>query len=244
MSNLTGSPTQALRHLVNSRFDVFLETEKNPNITSAEKVAVSLFRSIFSHNPRSIRTAINRLDGLLPKQVELLLPKVFYLYPNAPVSDNPNLKKPQDVVVVEEKPIQHNRNIPDMSIREATQELSSLPFSLVESIIKDAAATSNWFNGTGPQPKRVPYMKSVLAAHIVEMASKGMPDVVEDFFDSVDGRLTETIKVGDDIYLTSYATTAPEDALPNDDGVMMIEATKVADMWGKALQKGKNYTNE
>lgn len=247
-SEANGSPTEALRILVNSRFNDFLTVEANPNITSAEKVAVALFRSIFSHNPRSIRTAINRLDGLLPKQVDLILPKVFYLYPNAKEKPLTELTQTQDIVVLsnkeEQDTPQQSKNIPELSVREATRELSQLPFSLAESIIKDAAKTAKWVAGEGKQPKHIPYVKSILAAHLVIMASKAMPDVVEDFFDSIDGRLAETIKIGEDIYLTSYAAEAPEGAVLNEQGILMIEATKQQDMWGKALQKGKIFANE
>lgn len=243
MTEENGSPTEVLRYLLNSRFNVFLEYEKNPNITSSGKVIVTLIRSIFSHNSRNIRTALNRVDGVLPKQIDIQLPKVFCLYPNARLEGHLQAKKPQDIVVVEPVPTQPSRNIPDMTVREATRELGKLPYSLIQGIIKDASDTAAWFakKGSSPPPKHTPYLKSVIAAHFVEMAAAGIPDVVEDFFDSVDGRLSETIKIGDDIYLTSYQVEAPEGAYLNQDGVVEIEATKVADMWGKALQKGKKY---
>lgn len=237
-----GSPTEVLRYLLNSKFNVFLEYEKDPNITSSGRVMVSLVRSIFSHNPRNIRTALNRIDGVLPKQIDLQLPKVFYLYPNAnPPEVVAPVEESTEVSVVEKTSEKADKPIPEMTVREATRELGKLPYSLVSSIMKDANATAKWFAnpGSSPVPKKTPYLKSVIAAHFVEMAASGAPDVVEDFFDSIDGRLAETIKVGEDIYLTSYAKEAPEGAYLNEQGILMIEATKQQDMWGKALQKGK-----
>lgn len=246
MTSDNGSPTEVLRYLLNSKFNVFLEYESSPNITSSGKVVVSLIRSIFSHNTRGIRTALNRVDGLLPRQVDIVLPKVYYLYPNASLPQGHKESPPPTTEVEVVPPAEQSRSIPDMTIREATSELGRLPFSLVDGIIDDANATTRWFGNPGSYraPKRTPYLKSVIAAHFVQMAASGNPDVVEDFFDSIDGRLAETIKVGQDFYLTSYASEAPPGAYLNADGVVEIEATEVADMWGKALQKGKKLINE
>lgn len=247
----SGSPTEILRHLVNSKFHVFLEYERDSNISSSGRVVVALIRSIFSHNPRNIRTALNRLDGVLPRQVNLELPRVYYLYPHA-VRKEAREMLIQEVAIQDivdrqaGEPQKQSRNIPEMTVREATGELGRLPYSLVENILKDAAETAEWFakKGDSPVPTHTPYLKSVIAAHLVQMAVSSSPDVMEDFFDSVDGRLTETIKVGEDIYLTSYEKEAPEGATLNEQGILMIEATKTQDMWGKALQKGKLIHHE
>lgn len=244
MPEKSGSPTEIFKELLNSKFHVFLEYEDDPNITSSGRVITSLIRSVFSHNPRNIRTAINRVDGLLPQQVEIILPKVYYRYPRA-TAINSGVSDTQSDGVTETLPETPSepaaRSVTEMTVRQATAELGKLPYSTVDWIISQASATANWYKTRGqqPVPEHTPYLKSVIAAHFVKMAAAGIPDVVEDFFDSIDGKLSETIRLGDDIFILKYDKEAPPGAIPGDDGVLQIEVSEISDMWGKALQKGK-----
>lgn len=239
----TGSPTDLLRYLINSRFNVFLDYESDRSISSSGAVVVTLIRSIFSHNPRSIRTALNRIDGQLPKQVNIVTPKVFFLYPNATLPSTPiEPETIAETAVAIIPPDQPSKPVTEMTIREATRELAKLPLSVTTGIMRDASKTTKWFENSGENepPKRTPYLKSVIAAHFLQMAAEGIPDVVEDFFDSIDGKMVETVKLGDDIFITNYSLEAPPGAFLSPEGIPMIEATSTQNTWGEALKGKKN----
>ena len=114
--------------------------------------------------------------------------------------------------------------------------MADYPRELPEAIIKQAEIVHQAVNDKAPMPDEIPRVKSVVAAHLLVMAQARNIDALGEVFDQIDGKLAETIQIlGDDLYITSYAASAPAGAYLNDDGVVEIEATVAQNLWAEKL---------
>lgn len=251
-----------LREVSNWEWDRFVKAEKDLGYTSNQSIIFALVRACSWRKMDAIKMALNRIDGKLVTPVKLEMPKVFYTYPNAKrfengteiLALNPGFAKVTDdpTTVNEVETIMEGELIPapdipeinyptpeeieSMGLRETLDAMSELPRELPESIIAFAEQTEQWINNRADHPDEIPKVKSVIAANLLIMAQERNITALTEVFDQIDGKLVETIKVlGEDIYLQIYSETAPDNALPNEDGVLQVEAPQAQMDWAKKL---------
>lgn len=250
-----------LKDVANWGWDDFLKAEHDKTYTSNQAIIFSLIRACSIEKIEAIRMTLNRLDGKLKTPVKIELPKIYYLFPDAKLpkevksADTTITKRDNGDVVsgggtgpgVESKevativsPEDSDSDLPSMTLRETLTKMADYPRDLPEAIIALALATDQWFRAQGPKPDEIPKVKSVVAAHLLVMAQKRNIDALSEVFDQIDGKLAETIQLlGDDIYITSYMTEAPQGAYLNDDGVLQMEADAAQLLWATKLGAGK-----
>lgn len=244
-----------LKEVSNWRWDRFVRAEMDKQFTTNEAIIFALIRACAMQKMEAIRIALNRLDGKLKTPVRVEMPKVYYLFPNAslpdpadpasPVLPAPKSDEPEvltgEIMPMVEKPKEEMKDLPSMGFRETLAEMADYPRELPEQLVQLAEETHRWIQRQGPEPREIPMVKSVVAAHLLIMAQNRNIDALTEVFDQIDGKLVETIQVlGEDIYITSYATHAPEGAKLNADGVLQIEATAAQQMWAQRLGEVKS----
>lgn len=242
-----------LREVSNWPWLEFIRAEHNDQFTSNQAIIFALIRACAMRNLQAIKSTTNRLDGKLATPLKIEYPKVFYLFPNAkppevfditageqPISgvelSNVNTVTVHDVTPEESEEV----DLATLSIRETVTEMANYPRQLPEAICQSALELEMFYRNQGPMPADNPMVKSVVAAHLLVMAGKGSMDALNEVFDQIDGKLAETFQVlGEDLYITSYASTAPEGAYLNKDGVLELEAVAVQDAWAYKLGKAR-----
>lgn len=251
-----------LQEVFNWDWSQFARAEFDKNFSTSEAIIFTLVRACAIQKLSAIKLALDRLDGKLKTPVQIEMPKVYYIFPHAklerpdapaptpPLAPGPaadDLASP-DVLTGELLPLPEPAPeaepdpdvLTELSLRETLSKMSELPRELPEAIIQSAEQTEQWVKHNAPQPEVIPRVKSVVAAHLLMMAQNRNLDAITEVFDQIDGKLVETIQVlGEDIYITSYATVAPEGAVVNDEGILQIEATDTQNLWADKLGGGK-----
>lgn len=256
-----------LREVSNWYWDDFLRAEKDGSYTTNEAIIFALVRACVAKNMTAIKLAIDRLDGKLKTPIRIEYPRVYFLYPNATlpegtiinnagllvapssdgesstgVADEDGVPLEGDIIEPRVEPEEYGEpeNLPSLTFRETLAEMSDHPRDVPQQIIDSALQTEQWLRRTSPPPDEMFRVKAVVAAHLLMMSQKGNMDAIGEVFDSIDGKLVETIQIlGDDLYVRSYASLAPPGAVPNKDGVLMIEATESQKMWATKLGQDK-----
>lgn len=246
-----------LQEVSNWTWDEFVRAEHDKNYTTNQSIIFGLVRSCASQKLPSIKIALNRLDGKLKTPVRIEYPKMYFLYPNASGverdiiedKDNPKLLESVDKVVVDEElpvnsivdtePVEPRQSeLPSLSLRETLTKMSDFPRAIPEAIIQLALQTHQWVENKAPKPDEIPRVKSVVAANLLVMAQNRNIDAITEVFDQIDGKLVETIQIlGEDIYISSYSSVAPEGAKLNADGIYQIEATQTQNHWMQKLSE-------
>lgn len=235
-----------LRDVSNWSWEEFWRAERDKTYTSNEAIVFTLLRACAGEDLRAIRLSLNRMDGKLKTPVVIETPKIYFTYPFATaidggtvVNDHGLLSAPEadgTISTEVEQPEPTENDLPSMSLRETLTKMSDYTRDTPEALVEMALRTEQWLQGNGPKPNNIPRVKSVVAAHLLVMAQKKNIDAIAEVFDSIDGKLAETIQViGEDIYLTSYSTIAPEGAIKNKDGVYQMEAAQAQNVWASKL---------
>lgn len=240
----TGKLGEFLREVSNWDWEEFVRAETDGKYTTNQSVIFSLVRACAMQKMDAIRLSLNRLDGKLKTPVKIEYPKVYYLYPNARVAAQAEPTANEVVKIAPPPPPaeepEEEDDLPSMGLRETLRKMADFPRSLPEAIIQLAEETHQYVQGNGPRPNEVPKVKSVIAAHLLTMAQRRNMDALYEIFDAIDGKLVETLQIlGEDIYITSYASVAPSGAQANKDGILQLEATQAQDLWAQKLSRGK-----
>lgn len=243
-----------LTEVSNWRWDEFVKAEFDKGFTSNQAMIFALVRACAMQKIDAIKISLNRLDGKLKTPVRIEYPKIFYLFPNAKLTEAETLKKisspsekdfqqptlipaPEDIisaiVPLQDEPIS---DLPSLSLRQTLTKMADYPRDTPDFIVANALQTEQWLRGNAPEPEDVPAVKSVVAAHLLLMAANRNINALTEVFDQIDGKLAETIQIlGEDIFITSYVTEAPAGAYLNADGVVQFEAKQAQDMWTQKL---------
>ena len=239
-----------LREVSNWQWDEFVKAEHDKTYTTNQAMIFAIIRSCAMQKMDAIKLSLDRIDGKLKTPIKIEFPKIFYLFPNAELSkvETPaGFVEPGDIIdtpvgpavvaLVEELPKEEiDSDLPSMSLRQTLTKMSDYPRDLPDAIIELAQNTEWAMRDKVPMPDEVPRVKSVVAAHLLVMAKNRSIAALSEVFDQIDGKLAETIQiVGEDIYITSYSSTAPEGAEINKDGVLQIEATQAQNLWAQKL---------
>lgn len=249
-----------LREASNWSWEEFARAEKDSKFTTNQALIFSLIRACAMQNLPAIKLALNRIDGKLKTPIKIEMPKVYYLFPDATLEPGETevkgeLGNVEGVTVHQEtnaltgevieptdpEPDVEENDLPSLSLRQTLSKMSDYPRELPQRIVDVALLTEQWLRNEAPKPADIPRVKSVVAAHLLMLAQKRNIDALTEVFDQIDGKLTETLQVlGEDIYITSYATHAPAGATVNKDGVLQLEATQAQSMWAERLQKERH----
>jgi len=245
-----------LKELANFSWEEFVRAEKSQKYTTNESIVFALVRACAMQKLDAIKISLNRLDGKLKTPIKIEYPKVFYLFPNAVLPDGSapmeqlptGNAQPVDNSVLtgevmpskEPDPIEvDEHDIEKMGLRETLRKMAEFQRDLPAAIIEQQSQTELFVRGQGPKPSgTIPRVKSVVAAHLLVMAQNRNMEAIYEVFDQIDGKLVETLQImGEDIYLTSYATEAPPGAKLNADGILQLEAEAVQQLWTQKLSE-------
>jgi len=229
-----------LKEVSNWTWDEFVKAEKDKSYTSNEAMIFALIRSCAMQKMDAIKMSLNRLDGKLKTPIKIETPSVYFLYPNASEVIDITPEKPQlpagELITAPPPEEPTDYDLPSMSLRETLTAMANAPREIPEAVVALAEHVEMWLRKQAQDPGEYPMVKSVVAAHLLILAQKRDIGALTEVFDQIDGKLAETIQlIGDDIYITSYATIAPEGAKPNANGIMQIEATQSQNMWATKL---------
>lgn len=245
-----------LREVSNWDWEQFCRAEHDDQYTSNEAIIFGLIRSCAMQKMEAIRMSLNRLDGKLKTPVILETPKIFYLFPNATITESERKGEVGNLVgieVMEERnaltgelipardldaePEVTEEDLPSLSLRDTLDKMSDYPRELPIALIAKAEEVQQCLNAGAPMPAEVPKVKSVVAAHLLTMAANRNLAALTEVFDQIDGKLAETIQlIGEDIYITNYSNIAPPGATVNANGVLQIEAEAAQLMWADKLK--------
>lgn len=193
----------------------------------------TLFEIIWSiTNPRtslaSIRRAIERVDGKQPENISVEYPKFFIRYPNA--RSTKAIKAPTMPEVVVPAP-----EMATAGIRGAIKVLSAKPKGTAVDVLKLARSIADDPHGEFAYDPKV---KGVIASALI-ILSKTKQGAMDELLTQLDGKVAVTYKLlGDDVYLISYDTVAPEGGYLDADGVYIIESKNITDTWALKLGQG------
>jgi hypothetical protein len=217
-------------------WDNFIRAELDLSYSTSQSIVFALIRACAMENLPAIKSAINRLDGKVETPVQVIMPKVFYLYPNATrkvesleiPSATPVVKEEKEEVVVAETPTR--------GFRETIARMGDKPRETPKFIIESQANIEEHVRKGEPLVFPLTDVKSVVAAHILHMGQERDIDAMEEIFNNLDGKLVEKYKVvADDLYIVQFAPIAPAGAYLNGDGVWQSLATKTQEMWRSRL---------
>lgn len=247
-----------LKEVANWNWEQFVKAEKDLQYTSNEAIIFALVRSTAMQKMDAIRTSLHRLDGKLKTPVIIETPKVYYLYPNATmveneaiypvtgegfakVTDDPTTVNEVkqvvsgEVIATTEPPAADEHDLPTMSLRETLTKMADYPRELPQAIIDRAHQIEQAIRNHTPMPEENPRVKSVMAASLLVMAQSRQIDALNEVFDQIDGKLAETLVLGEDMYITMYGPVAPAGAIRNSDGILQVQAQESEQIWSNKL---------
>lgn len=226
--------TPFFKELIEVRWSEFVQAEKAEEHTSAQAVVFAVVRACAKGKLPAIKESLNRIDGKLAEQIDVVYPKFYIQYPHATSikAGAKPLESKELVTIMGEQPLITG------SLRDTLQRMSEAPKALVTAILegaKDVELRDGYAADTDAHND--PLVKSVIVAGLLKMAHNGSLGAIFEVFDNLDGKLVDTIRIlGDDVYLTSYDVIAPAGSTEVD-GVYQIEANNTTNKWAISLGK-------
>lgn len=242
-----------LREVSNWNWEEFCRAEHDSKYTSNEAIIFALIRACAMEKMEAIKLALNRIDGKLKTPVRLEMPKVFYLFPRAKLTEDNSKQKAIETGGAEKDALsfetmknepdekEPENDLPSLSLRQTLARMADSPREVPQFVMQFATLTQQWLNDKADEPEEKPLVKSVVAAHLLKLAQERNIDALSEVFDQIDGKLVETIQIlGEDIFITTYSLNAPDGAYLNKDGVLQLEATQAQNIWTEKLSGKHN----
>jgi hypothetical protein len=249
--------TPFFKETIEKRWSEFVKMEESEDYTSSEAVVFSIIRACVNGKLPAIKESLNRVDGKLAEQIEVVYPKFYITYPHATAIAGPptiQLKKLKTSTTPNKKADQYKLSDIEVnrtssqppeppplvtgSLRDTLTRMSEQPRNLVSAILAAAkdVETRHQFQHEH-EPLTDPLVKSVIVAGLLKLAHDGNLGAIFEVFDNIDGKLVDVIRIlGEDVYLTSYDTIAPQGA-KKVDGVYQMEADNTTSKWAISLGK-------
>lgn len=222
--------------MLNWRYSEFLERSASPDYTASEKAIFGLVNAIFKGKLAAIREAIDRIDGKVEQPINVEFPKFFTLYPMATSVEGGKADDLLPAVVPKKDPI----NMELAGIRDTIKEMGETSAAVVDMVLKRQEQIPGELK-IGYVQKPDPLIKSLISAHLFKLIQNGDYKAITELLDQIEGKVAEKIRLlGDDVFITSYATIAPPGAKKNDDGIYQLENKKVSTLWEGSLTKQLN----
>lgn len=236
----------------------FCLAENDAQYKGYQSTVFALVRACAEAKLGAIKLAIDRIDGKVETPVEIIFPKIYFVYPHAKsieggaepkqLSESKELQKSEPAAETpEEEPTQEDESskLATATLRETLNAMMDAPRALVplireKKIMTEKVVASDGVVGDSPM------VKSVIAANLIHLAvDKNKFEAITEIFDQIDGKLIETIRVlGDDVYITQYASVAPEGAVLNENGVYMLENKVSTSVWEEKLRQNSKKANK
>lgn len=237
--------TPFFKETIEKRWSEFVVMEESEDYTSAEAVVFSIIRACVTGKLPAIKESLNRVDGKLAEQIDVIYPKFYITYPHATSrlkSDGTKVIDIPNVLATTEGPPFAPGEEPPLvtgSLRDTLTRMSEQPRNLVTAILEAAKTVEARHSYQAESdPLSDPLVKSVIVAGLLKLAHNGNLGAIFEVFDNIDGKLVDVIRVlGEDVYLTSYDTTAPAGAVKDKDGVYQMEADNTSSKWAISLGK-------
>lgn len=233
--------TPFFKEIIEKRWSEFVTMERDEDHSSAQGVVFAIIRACANGKLPAIKESLNRIDGKLQEQIDVIYPKFYITYPYATAVDETvtlpgGSEVTHPVVTGSDTPLE--APLVTGSLRDTLNRMSDAPKSIVTAIIeaaKDVDLREGYAADT--DPLNDPLVKSVIVAGLIRMAHNGNLGAIFEVFDNLDGKLVDVIRVlGEDVYLTSYDTIAPAGATKVD-GVYRVEADNTSSKWAVSLGK-------
>jgi hypothetical protein len=249
-----GKLGEFLKEIIHWNWAEFCVAEKDTKYTGLQATVFSLVRTASEGKLGAIKLAIDRVDGKLETPIEVIYPKVYFLYPHAtgralPPNDAPAalLADPDFIDDAPQADEEEDAKVASMSLRQTLEKLADAPQTVTQMILarkKQIEENPEAFvnDQSEDAAKKVPLVKSMIAANLMDLAINGRNkfEAITEVFDQIDGKLVETYHVlGEDVYLTQYALEAPYDAELNKDGIYQKAQPMISDMWEKKLEDAR-----
>jgi hypothetical protein len=240
--------TPFFKETIEKRWSEFVKMETSEDYTSSEAVVFAIIRACVVGKLPAIKESLNRVDGKLAEQIEVIYPKFYIQYPHATaIASGGKFAKigtdPETTNMLQttEGPPFAPGEAPTLvtgSLRDTLTRMSEQPRNLVSAILaaaKDVETRHSYQADSDPLTD--PLVKSVIVAGLLKLAHDGNLGAIFEVFDNIDGKLVDVIRIlGEDVYLTSYDTIAPSGATKVD-GVYQMEADNTTSKWAISLGK-------
>lgn len=231
--------TPFFKETIEKRWSEFVVMEEAEEYTSSEAVVLAIIRACVNGKLPAIKESLNRVDGKLAEQVEVIYPKFYITYPHAEAIEakghRVNNKEVSNQIITA-GPSPEPPPLITGSLRDTLTRMSEQPRNLVTAILEAAKDVETRHSYQAEHEALTdPLVKSVIVAGLLKMAHNGNLGAIFEVFDNIDGKLVDTIRVlGEDVYLTSYDTIAPAGATKIN-GVYQIEADNTSSKWALSL---------
>lgn len=239
-----------LNEVINWNWEEFCLAENDAQYKGYQSTVFALVRSCAEAKLGAIKLAIDRIDGKVETPVDIVYPKIYFLYPYAksveggePVKELSTSKEltvatPPEPETPEPEVIDTEEKLATATLRETLHAMMDAPRAVVPLIRERKALVEKILKDDSKIDFEPPKVKSVVAANLIHLAvDKNKFEAITEIFDQIDGKLVETIRVlGDDVYITQYASIAPEGAYINGDGVYTLENKAISAVWEDKLR--------
>jgi hypothetical protein len=253
---MSGRLTDGFRNILEFRWSQFVEMEQSLDGTNFESIITAIARAGQKGNLRAIQTALDRLDGKIATEIEVEMPKFYFLYPyatktvdDASIIDVPDKVQPfidsgeggyvdipQGAPADIEEHEAAEEELPTGSLRIVLEKMLHSPKSLVTDILAVAKLVDD-----GDTKRGDPMVKSVIVAGLMKLVHEGKMSAVFEVFDQIDGKVAEKFKVlGNDVYVKRFDTIAPAGAVKNEEGIYQLVAEDMTNFWVAKLEQGRN----
>lgn len=247
MSSDRGKLGNFLGEVINWTWKEFCDAEKDPKYSGFQSSVFALVRACSDGKLSAIKLAIDRVDGKVETPVRVEYPKVWNLFPEATsvalppagtkVAELPSPDSLPEIppeVLDEDEP----KTAATLTLRETLEKMADAPRQVPLLIHEQKKKVEH---GEVTDEEHTPFVKSVICANLLILANeKHSFEAITEIFDRIDGKLVEVIRLlGDDIFLVYYAAEAPFGAVKNKEGIYMLEAPTVADIWKEKLDGKK-----
>lgn len=234
--------TPFFKDLLEKRWSEFALMEADADYSSGQATVFALVRACQKGNLGAIREGLDRVDGKVAQEIEVIMPKFIFRYPYAtsvmglaegettpaPETDLPEVKQEAD------PPKTH-------SLRDTLKRLAAEKRGVVDVILEAAKEIDVIVSYRGDLPESDPLVKAVIVAGLLKLTNKGKMNAVFEVLDQIDGKVADTYKVlGDDVIINRWDRVAPAGAVKNEDGIYEIDATQTTNQWVSALERSTN----
>lgn len=250
---MSGQLTEGFRRIVDMRWSEFVEIEHSLDSNNFDSAIAAIIRACKKGNLRAIQMGLDRLDGKIAAELDIELPKFYYIYPNATkvvdeasIVDLEELEKveiPESVTISStpagpadmDEQMSAEVELPSGQLRPVLEKMLHSPRSIVKDILDSADAVDKHDYSVGD-----PMVKSVIVAGLMKLVHDGRISAVFEVFDQIDGKVADKLKVlGNDVYMKRYDLIAPAGAVKNEEGVYQLEAETTTSLWVNKLDQGK-----
>lgn len=194
--------------ILEESYSIVLDEGRDDTTTNLEGTVHALVRNISNGNVRSIKTALERVDGKVSKPVEIRTPRIVHKYINAKTNTGPKFLPRAAVSPDNSEVVREANALPSFSIRGMIEKLEDKPKTVVHTILENKTKFK---------------VVEVIAAKLYDLAHHEEQKAIDEILDQIDGKVADVIEIlGEDIELLEYQDEAPINAIL-ENGVYVVK---------------------